>query len=74
MPRPPKLESWLQDPVRPGVVSFVTAMDGFPNLGTGIGLRPPQPSNYRIRAEPSEECPASAAANSAQPRGFLFWN
>ena len=27
-----------------------------------------------VSALPSEECPASAAANSAQPRGFLFWN
>ena len=27
-----------------------------------------------VSAEPSDECPASAAANSAQPRGFLFWN
>ena len=27
-----------------------------------------------VRALPSEECPASAAANSAHPRGFLFWN
>ena len=27
-----------------------------------------------VRALPSEEWPASASANSAQPRGFLFWN
>ena len=27
-----------------------------------------------VSAEPSAECPASASANSAQPRGFLFWN
>src|SRR5262249_58272851 len=27
-----------------------------------------------VRALPREEWPASAAANSAQPRGFLFWH
>src|SRR5580693_9174736 len=27
-----------------------------------------------VRALPREEWPASALANSAQPRGFLFWN
>ncbi len=27
-----------------------------------------------VRALPSEDCPASAAANSAHPRGVLFWN
>ncbi len=27
-----------------------------------------------VSAEPSDECPASAVANSAQPRGFLPWN
>ena len=27
-----------------------------------------------VSADPSAEWPASASANSAQPRGFLFWN
>jgi hypothetical protein len=43
-------------------------------LGERVEGRAADLDAARGQGAASEECPASASANSAQPRGFLFWN